>query len=366
MAATQGNGGIEFNLLNWMVKRMKALMKTAKGYDNMQLVEIDEPTATKDLVKIKVKYCGICGSDLHAYEGTYPSTVPPVVLGHEFSGEVVEIGSDVKNIKVGDRVTSETTFLTCGECEECKTKNYNLCSNRKGIGTQVNGAMAEFVLSREKSLHVLPSNVTYLSAALSEPLSCGVHACLEKTQVKNGQVICVFGPGAIGLLLAMVAQSQGAKVIVAGVTKDEKRLALAKKLGMTAIDQQKHSLEETVANLTKDHGVDCSFECSGAISALNEAIKITKKKGSIVQMGVFSKDYNEIDTQNILQKELQYIGSRSQRPSSWEKTIELLKKEIVVPEKIVTAFVSLDNWREGFINSIEAKDIKIVIDLSKD
>ncbi|GMG68174.1 zinc-binding dehydrogenase [Tetragenococcus halophilus] len=345
---------------------MRALMKLEKGFNNMKVVEIDEPEVKDDLVKVKVKYCGICGSDLHAYQGTYPSTIPPVVLGHEFAGEVVDIGTKVKNINIGDRVTSETTFATCNNCEQCKTKDYNLCSNRKGIGTQVNGAMATYVLSREESIHVLGENVSYLSAALSEPLSCGVHASLEKVEVQKGDTVCVFGPGTIGILLAMVAKSKGARVIVAGVTKDEKRLELVKKLGLISVDQQKEDLKEIIDEHTQEKGVDFSFECSGVVKALNTALVITKKRGTIVQMGVFAKDFNEIDTQSILQKEINYIGSRSQKPSSWEKTMELLSDQVISPEQIVTSIISLENWKDGFENSIAANDIKVVIDLEKD
>ena len=138
---------------------MKAVVKEAPGNDNMVYKEIEEPKATGDLVKIKIAYSGVCGTDLHAFKGTYGSTKPPVVLGHEFSGIVTEIGPDVKNIKIGDRVTSETTFKTCGHCASCLEKDYNLCGNRQGIGTQINGSMAEYLVSREESVHKLPDNV---------------------------------------------------------------------------------------------------------------------------------------------------------------------------------------------------------------
>ena len=128
------------------------------------------------MVKIKIAY-PTPSCVFHA------STKRPVVLGHEFSGAVTEIGPDVKNIKVGaTRVTSETTFKTCGVCPMCKSKDYNLCGNRQGIGTQINGSMAEYLVSREESVHVLPDNVSLLSAALTEPLACGVHAAIAEGQ----------------------------------------------------------------------------------------------------------------------------------------------------------------------------------------
>lgn len=344
---------------------MRALMKMKNGKNAIEIVDIDEPAVSRDLVKIRVKYCGICGSDLHAYHGTYPGTKPPVVLGHEFSGEVVEIGPHVTRIKIGDRVTSETTYSTCNNCIQCITKNYNLCSTRKGLGTQVNGAMADYVLSREESLHIIPENVSYLSAALTEPLACGVHAVLEKVTIHSGETICIFGPGTIGLLAGQVAKSQGAEVIMTGVSKDIHRLKLAKQLGFHTINQEDEDVESLVRTLTDSVGVDKCIECSGAIEALNTAIKITKKRGDIVQMGVFSNDYNIIDTQSILQKELNYIGSRSQKPSSWVKTIELLGEEIIQPENIVSSIISLDEWEKGFQSLDDSKEIKIVFDLSK-
>lgn len=346
---------------------MKVVMKTADGYDNMKLMDMPEPVAEGDLVKIKVAYSGICGTDLHAFKGTYASTKTPVILGHEFSGIVTEIGPDVKRIKVGDRVTSETTFKTCGTCVYCKTKQYNLCSNRRGIGTQQNGSMAEYVVSREESIHVLPDNVSLLSASLTEPLACGVHATIEKGDVQKGDVICVFGAGAIGLLLSQVAKARGAYVILAGLTSDAERFEIGKKSGVDrTVDQMSENIDEIVKEITGGVGVDKVFECSGAVAALNKGLEIVKKTGKVIQMGVFPKEKECIATDLILHKEIEYVGSRSQKPSSWEKSIELLAAGTVVPENIVTGIVDLDNWREGFEASIRGEGAKAVIRCNDD
>ncbi|MDF3002601.1 MAG: Galactitol-phosphate 5-dehydrogenase [Bacillota bacterium] len=342
---------------------MKVVMKTAQGYDNMTVMDIPEPKAEGDLVKIKIAYSGICGTDLHAFKGTYASTKTPVVLGHEFSGIVTEVGPEVTRIKVGDRVTSETTFATCETCVYCKTKDYNLCSNRKGIGTHQNGSMAEYTLSREESVHVLPDNVSLLSASLTEPLACSVHASIEKGDVQKGETICIFGAGAIGLLLAQVAKARGAYVILAGLTSDEERFAVGKEkiLVDRTVDQMNENLADVVREITDGVGVDKVFECSGAVPALNKGLEIVKKKGKVIQMGVFPAEKECIATDLILHKEIEYIGSRSQKPSSWEKSIELLAEGTVVPEVIVTKIVSLDDWREGFDASINGEGVKAVI-----
>ncbi|MBL4930468.1 alcohol dehydrogenase catalytic domain-containing protein [Clostridium paridis] len=341
---------------------MKALTKTKPGYDNMELLDIEEPKAEKNLVKIKVEYSGICGSDLHSFKGEYGNIKTPVVLGHEFAGVVVEVGEDVSSVKVGDRVTSETTFETCGTCDFCKSKDYNLCSSRKGIGTQVNGSFAEYVISREESVHVLPDNVTSLSAALTEPLACCVHAALEKTTVVKEDVVLVFGPGPIGLLLSQVAKSQGAYVIIAGVTKDKERLNLATKLGIDrAVDLQQEDLEQIVMEKTNNYGVNKVFDCSGVIHAVNQGLKLVKKKGDFVQVGIFAKTLNEMNQELIIQREIRYIGCRSQKPSSWEISLDLLKNKKVDTETLVTKIVDLDNWRDGIDAAMQGNEIKVVI-----
>ena len=346
---------------------MKAVVKQEAGYDNMVYTDIPEPEATGDLVKIKIAYSGICGTDLHAFKGTYSSTKPPVVLGHEFSGIVTAIDPDVKNIKVGDRVTSETTFKTCGVCVPCQEKDYNLCGNRQGIGTQINGSMAEYVVSREESVHVLPDNVSMLSASLTEPLACGVHSAIEKGNVQEGDIVCVFGVGAIGQMVAQVCKARGATVIVAGLNTDKERFEIALKNGADrAVDQTCEDILAITQEMTNGNGVDIAFECSGAVPAANKALEVTKRKGTVVQMGVFPEAKEPIWTDLILHREICYVGSRSQKPSSWRTSIELLEKGIVVPEQIVTMVIPLEDWREGFEASIRGEGVKAVICCNED
>lgn len=341
---------------------MKAVVKTKNGFDNMIYKDIPEPEATGDLVKIKIAYSGVCGTDLHAFKGTYSSTRPPVVLGHEFSGVVVAVGPDVKKISVGDRVTSETTYKTCGTCPSCLSKDYNLCGNRQGIGTQINGSMAEYLVSREESVHILPDSVSLISASLTEPLACGVHAVIEKGNVKKGDIVCVFGAGAIGQMVAQVAKSQGATVIIAGLTSDAERFDIAKTNGADiTVDQSKEDLSALVNKVTNNVGVDVAFECSGAIAAANKALEITRRKGKVIQMGVFSDEKAPIRVDYILHREIEYVGSRSQKPSSWRTSIELMKAGLVIPEKIVTLISDLKDWREAFDASIRGEGVKAVI-----
>lgn len=342
---------------------MRSVMKVEQGYDHMMVKNIPEPQVKHDLVKIKVAYTGICGSDIHTFKGEYKNFRPPLVLGHEFSGVIVEVGKDVKTVKVGDRVTSETTFTTCGKCQYCLEKDYNLCSERKGIGTQVNGSLAEFVISREESIHVLPDEVSLLAAALTEPLACCVHVALEKTTIRKDDTVLIFGPGPIGLLLLQVVKSQGAFVMMAGITKDRKRLELAKLLGADiVIDSLEEDIERIVLEHTNGYGVDRAFECSGAVPALNQGLPLVRKKGTFVQVGIFANKLNALDQESIIQREIQYIGSRSQKPSSWHIALQLLKNGEIAVEEMITKIVPFDRWREGFEAALAGSEIKVMIE----
>lgn len=350
-----------------MAKMMQAVVKTAPGNVPLQLMEIPEPEAERDLVKIKIAYHGICGTDLHAAKGTYASTRPPVVLGHEFSGVVVGVGPEVAKFKPGDRVTSESTFATCSVCPSCKSRDYNLCSNRIGLGTQQNGSMAQYLVSREESVHLLPDNVSLLAASLTEPLACGVHAGIEKGDIRKGEVVCIFGAGAIGLLLSQVAMARGATVILAGLANDAERFAIAQKFGVhRTVDQQAESLPDVAKAMTSGWGVDTAFECSGSVHAANAAFDLVRKKGKVVQMGVFGKEMETIKTDRLLHKEIEYIGSRSQKPTSWVTAIELLAAGTVHPELIVHEVVPLERWQDAFDAAVRGEGAKGVICCNSD
>lgn len=340
---------------------MKALTKVKPGYGNLELLELKEPQVRDNLVKIKVEYSGICGSDIHSYKGEYKVNVP-VVLGHEFAGIVTDVGKDVTKVKVGDKVTSETTFKICEECDFCKSKDYNLCPTRKGIGTQVDGSFAEYVLSREESVHLLPDNVSTLAASLTEPLACCVHAALERTLVTKDDVVLVIGPGPMGLLLSQVAKSQGAYVILSGVSKDRKRLDLALELGVDlVVDSKTENLDKIVMGKTNGYGANKVFDCSGVVPAVNQGLNLIRKQGDFVQVGIFAEKYNKIDLESIVQREIRYIGSRSQKPSSWITSLKLLEEERINVEALVTKIVELENWKEALNAVLEGSEVKAII-----
>lgn len=343
-------------------KSMLGVTKTEPGYDKMELKELPVPQPKDDELLVKVAYTGICGSDIHTFKGEYANSKTPVVLGHEFSGKVVAIGDKVTQFKIADRVTSQTTFQVCEECIYCKSKAYNLCSNRKGIGTQQNGSIAKYVLVREKYAHRLPDNVSYKGAALTEALACCVHAMYQKSKLDLHDRILIIGPGPIGLFLLQVAKDIGAFVIVAGITQDQRRLDLAKKLGADVIvDTQKENLGEVIFKHTNGNGVDKAYDASGAIPAVNAALPLMRKGGEFVQVGIFKDKMNSLDLESIIQREIRYTGSRSQNPYDWPIALHLLAKGAICLDEMITKTFPLEEWRAAFDSVMAGNEIKVEI-----
>ncbi|WP_373895456.1 zinc-binding dehydrogenase [Virgibacillus sp. CBA3643] len=339
---------------------MKALVKTELGFGNLEIEDKEEPQAGKGQVKIEVKYAGICGSDIHTYEGHYKVGVP-VTLGHEFSGEVVEVDEGVTAFKPGDRVTSETTFYICGECEYCKAGDYNLCNHRKGLGTQQDGGFAKYLIAREASVHHLPEHVDYKSAAMTEPLAC-THHVVSKTDISEGNIVVVIGPGPIGLFTAQVAKSRGATVLITGLTNDKVRLDKAKEIGIDyAVNTQEQDIKELVNSLTNDYGADVVFECSGAVPAAKQGLDLLRKKGQYGQVGIFAQPEVQFDLEKVIQKEIRVIGSRSQKPADWEPSLELMNNGSVNAKAMVTHEFDITQWDEAYQAIKSGEAIKVLL-----
>ena len=339
---------------------MKAVVKFEKGIGNVEVREVPEPQVGKDEVKIEVKAAGICGTDIHIYYDEFQSN-PPVVMGHEFCGVIREIGENVTEFKVGDRVTSETAAKVCGKCIYCRTGNYNLCPERKGLGYGVDGAFTRFCVVRKDIVHRLPDNVDFISGALCEPLSCAVHGVIEETGIRAGDVVVVIGPGPLGLLASQVAKVEGGYVVVLGLSMDEKRLYLAKELGAElVVNVEKENPEKTIKDITGGYGADVVLECSGSASGANLGLKLARKKGKFTQMGLFGKQI-EIDFEQIAYKELKVTGFFTQKWTAWERALKLLSEGKVKTAPLVTEKLPLTEWKKGFESKEKGEGIKTIL-----
>lgn len=329
---------------------MKALVKYKNGSKNVRLEDIPIPETQAGEVRIKIKMAGICGTDIHIYnDDSYP-IIPPVVLGHEVSGVIDAVGSEVEDFSIGERVVSETYFYTCGKCYYCKTGKNNLCLKRLSIGSGVNGAMAEYVVVPAKNLHRIPEKISFEEAALVEPLACCAQAVMEKVRIIPEDYVLITGPGTIGLLCLQIAKACGGKCIVVGGPGDTKRLELAKELGADLIFTTiENNLTDLIIKYCNNMGPDVVLECSGSEGAINFSMDVIRKGGSYVQVGIAGKPVL-IDINKITLKEISTFGSFAQKWLWWEKSIKLLEEGKVNVKPLISAALPLDNWEEAFNN----------------
>lgn len=339
---------------------MKAIRKIQSGVGFVELVDIDEPKIGKGEVKIKVEAAGVCGTDIKILHGTAMSN-PPVTLGHELSGIVCEVDSDVSGIKVGDRVVCETAQKICGDCYFCKTGNYLMCKDRLSIGYGVNGGMAQYIVVRKEIVHKLPDNVSLDCGALCEPAAVAAHAVFDSVRILPTDCVLVAGAGTIGLLVAQIVKCFGAKVIITGLAKDKSRLLVAKELGIdVAINVQEENLEEIVSKNADVSGVDIVFECTGAQQSIVCAMGLLKNMGEFVQIGL-TKPQLEIPYSMFTGKEISIRGTFGHKWQSWETAIKLISENKINIEKLITHRFAIEKWEQAFEIAENMEGIKVLI-----
>jgi L-iditol 2-dehydrogenase len=327
---------------------LKALMKTKSGFGNLELLDIPEPICDETGIKIKVHYTGICGTDMHIYHDSYEN-YPPVVIGHEFSGEVVESGKNVKHIHPGDRVmVLPSVAWTCKKCTYCKQGMYMFCKERRSIGSGVHGSFTEYVIVNEEMVYKIPPTLSMQEAALAEPLACAVQAVEELTEFHAGEWVLLSGPGPIGLLCLSLLVAKGCNVIVTGTSQDVKRLKISTELGAkVVVDVFTENLEEVIREKTDGQGVDATLECSGAPSAVNTCLKSLKKLGKYIQVGIIGSEV-EMDIDSILYKQIKFFGSYAHSMKTWDKVQRILTTNSINLRPIITHVVPLSEWNRAF------------------
>ena len=340
---------------------MKALIKYEEGTKKFSLKDVSIPEPGLDDALIKVHYAGICGTDLHIYHGTFPDE-PPLVVGHEFSGEIVKLGKKNSQFSIGDKVIAETNQDYCGDCELCRAGRFCLCNERKAFGQKLDGVFAEYAVIKESNLHKLDDGISMKAAALAEPLSCIVHALMERSSILAEDVVLVCGPGSIGLLAALMAMEQGARVIISGTDSDQKRLALASELGIyCTVDVTKENLQSVVHDITGGRGVDVVLECSGVGAAVNDGLDALKKRGIFTQIGLTGGPVS-MNPDAICFKEIDYRGCLSKTNWSWNRTNQLLSSQKLPLEKLISHILPLDDWEEAMKIAEQKQGVKVLFD----
>ena len=346
--------------------KMKVAVMEAIGKIKME--ERDIPKAKDNEVLVKLEYVGICGSDLHYYEtGAIGDFVvePPFVLGHEPGGTVVEVGKDVKHLKVGDRVALEPG-KTCGHCEFCKTGRYNLCPDVVFFATPpVDGVFQDYVAHEADLCFKLPENVSTLEGALIEPLAVGFHAAMQGG-ARAGQTAVVMGSGCIGLVTMMALKAMGvSKVYVVDIM--EKRLEKALELGADGVinGKEKDAVEE-VMKLTDGRGCDLVIETAGTQITTVQAMRMTKKGATIVLVGYSKTGEMTLPISMALDKELTFKTVFRYR-HIYPMAIEAVAAGKVNLKGIVTDIFSLDEAQKAMDYSVNNKAdvVKAVIRIAE-
>jgi len=337
---------------------MLALVKTQKGEGFLELRDVPEPVISDDEVLIEVMAAGICGTDVHVKHDTFPYW-PPVILGHEFSGKIVQVGDKVKGWQVGDRVVGEPHTLHCGQCSLCRRGHIQNCPEKRSPGWGIDGAFAKYLKYPPKLLHRFPDSMSFEQAALVEPAANTVTDIIERGAIEVGDFVVVLGPGPIGLLAAQVAKAAGAReVMIVGAPADEElRLATARKLGIDHVVN--FALENPLdkcRELTDECGADLVIECSGAPPAIAQSVDLVRKWGKICAIGLTGKRPVQLDWDAAMTKVITLYFNMSTAYASWDKTIWLMASGQVRVDELITHTLPLSEWERAFeaVESMEA------------
>ena len=333
---------------------MKALLLTE--YSKLEMADLPVPQPAAEEVLIRVEACGICGSDVHGYDGSSGRRIPPIVMGHEAAGIIESVGSAVSKYKKGDRVTFDSTIY-CGECEYCQQGLMNLCGQREVLGVSTAefrraGAFADYVVVPARVLYALPASVSFEEAAMVEPLAVAVHA-VAVSNIAKGSTALVVGAGMIGLLVLQALKEAGcSRIIVSDI--DDTRLKLARDLGATETINAK-------SGAPVPQSVDVALEAVGSTPTIKAAIESVKRGGTVTLIGNIAPTV-EIPLQVVVSRQIRLQGSAASA-GEYPQAIELLARGAVTVKPLISAVAPLEQGAQWFtrLHNREANLMKVVL-----
>ncbi len=343
-------------------RSMKALLLSE--YSRLDVVDVPMPRPGPEDVLIKVEACGICGSDVHGYDGSTGRRIPPLIMGHEAAGVVAAAGVNVTDLKEGQHVTFDSTVY-CGVCEYCRKGEVNLCDNREVLGVSTpeyrrQGAFAEYVNVPRRIVHPLPQNLAFSDAAMIEPLAVAVHA-VALSEVPQGSAALVVGAGMIGLLVLQALHEKGcSSLIVSDI--DDSRLQLAKDLGATVIINAKTAdVPAEVKRHTAGKGVDVALEAVGSTPTIRTAIDSVRKGGTVTLIGNVAPTV-EIPLQAVVSRQIRLQGSAASS-GEYPECIDLLAKHRINLKPLISMVAPLDEGSRWFerLHGREANLMKVIL-----
>lgn len=310
--------------------KIKAILVTEPK--KIKIVEVDKPEIEKpDEVLIQVKVAGICGSDIHIFHGTNPMASYPRIIGHEFAGVIVEVGSGVEKVTIGDKVVVEPIFY-CGKCYACTSGRPNVCEQLEVLGVHRDGGMQEYVVLPEKKVHSIGKDAEWELATMVEPFTIAAQSTW-RGDVKAGENVLIMGAGAIGMAILQYSKYKGAICIVSDIDND--RLEDAKAMGADySINPLEVNVVEKALELTCGRGPNVTIDSACTLQTFEQAVEVTSPAGRVVVLG-FNMEPSQIPQGLITKKELTIVGSRLQT-SKFPEVIELFKKGVLDPKVLVT------------------------------
>jgi threonine 3-dehydrogenase len=341
--------------------KMRAVQKVRRepGFD---LVEVDIPQIAGNEVLVKVHATAICGTDVHFYnwdDFAKSKLNPPIIIGHEFAGEIVEAGGDVKRFRVGDRVAADS-HIVCGECAVCQIGLQHICQNLKIFGNEVNGSFAEYLAVPETSLWPLADDVSYEIGAVLEPLGGAVQAVL--VEPVTAQSVAIFGDGPIGLFAVGVAKAAGArKVYHVGVI--EERLEISKQMGADVIINNRDKgvdAVQTILDGTGGVGADIVVEMAGAHQTIKQSFSVVRKGGRVTMFGISSTPMEFDFNYSVILRQVRVLGVAGRHMWDTWHVMDGLLEAGLDPEPVITCVLPLEEWEDG-LKQMVAKDCGKVI-----
>jgi 2-desacetyl-2-hydroxyethyl bacteriochlorophyllide A dehydrogenase len=325
------------------------------GNKKIEVCEYTLPILRPNELLIKVDSCGICGTDRHIYSGSAPSSIP-VILGHEYSGTIVDLTNNSSRFKIGDKVAIDPNIF-CGYCNYCKKGDINFCENLNALGVTLNGGFAEYSIVPSSQAYILPDDFDLSIASFSEPLSCCLRG-IDHADIKPGNTVVIIGGGSIGLLMVQLVKISGASKIIL-IEPDYSKQVLGTELGAdSVVDSNQEKLFEQISDLSKGH-VDVVIECVGNKSTVEDAIKIAGKGSKVIIFGLAPKDQTiSLNLQYLFHKELKIFNSFL-NPFTFQSAVNLLVTKKVEVLKLITQQIDLKEIPDYFSNNIVSSNIKV-------
>lgn len=337
---------------------MKAVVYEGKGKFELKDMPVRQPEAGE--VVLKLAYCGICGSDLHMAKGEWDERIKtfPRVIGHEASGEIVQLGSGVTDWKIGDRVVVRP-LKSCGYCPACLSENENVCKDVKYLGIEIDGAFQNYWTVPADILHHCPEEVSLKHAALVEPLAVACHA-VQRSGIRKGGTAVVIGGGPIGLMTAIVLKTRGVRVVVSELS--QLRLENCRKFGIETLDSTKESIEDFVEQITNGYGVDAVFEASGSQGGFSQAPHLCHPNGKIIMVATYGKPMQLVTTP-LHFKQLELVTTRAYQKKDFDEALDLMKKKAFDCDALISRVMPLEQLEEAMQACMAGADVvKILMD----